>query len=315
MNFWDKLSKPFFVLAPMEDVTDVVFRQVVARAARPDVFMTEFMNVSGFCHPDGHNSVARRLEFSLTEQPIVAQIWGSRPADFSLTAQKLAEMGFAGIDINMGCPDKAVVKSGGGSALIRNPELAGEIIVATKRGAGDLPVSVKTRLGDTRVDEWTDWLTHLLKHDLANLTVHLRTRKEMSKAPAHYELIDEILRLRDQIAPQTLITINGDIKNRTDGLALAKKHPGLDGIMIGRGIFENPFCFEKNPTAHTRAELFKLLNYHLDSFDQLNPAGKFEPLKKFFKIYINNFPGAQELRAQLMQTKTTDEARNIIRVL
>jgi tRNA-dihydrouridine synthase len=293
----------------MEDVTDVVFRQVVARAARPDVFFTEFMNIDGFCSIQGRPSVARRLEFIETEQPIVAQIWGSDPEKFSLTATEIARRGFAGIDINMGCPDKKVVKSGGGSALIARTDLAIEIIAATKTSG--LPVSVKTRLGYSSVDEWRPWLTTLLEQNLANLTVHLRMKKEMSKVPAHHELIPDIVELRDQIAPATKLTINGDIADRLQGRSLQEKFPGVDGFMIGRGVFQNPFCFEAEPREHSRAELFDLLNYHFDLFDK-HGARKFDPLKRFFKIYVKDFPGAADLRAKLFECKTTAEVRKVL---
>jgi tRNA-dihydrouridine synthase/glutaredoxin len=309
-NFWNDLPRPCLVLAPMEDVTDTVFRRVVARAGRPEVFFTEFMNVSGFCHPEGRASVSRRLRFSPTERPIVAQIWGNRPADFSSTAAEIAKMGFAGIDINMGCPDKSVVKSGGGAALIQNPKLAVEIIKAVKQ-TSVLPVSVKTRLGNRQVNEWQEWLAVLLKQNLAALTVHLRTRKEMSKVPAHYELIPGIIKLRDKIAPDTKLIINGDIADRAEAMKLYKIHPGINGFMIGRGIFANPFCFEKTPKQHNREELLELLNYHLDLFDK-SKSDKFEPLKKFFKVYINNFPGASDLRARLMSAQSTAAVRQIL---
>ena len=322
MNFWDKLEKPFFALAPMEDVTDIVFRSVIIRAGRPDVFFTEFVNVDGFCHPDGHENVTRRLMFNENEYPIVAQIWGKNPKNFFQTAKEITKMGFSGIDINMGCPDKAVVKSGGGSALIENPELAVEIIQSVKK-ATDLPVSVKTRLGVRSTDEWKSWLSVLLKQNLATLTVHLRTRKEMSKTSAHFELIPEITALRDELAPETKLVINGDIKSRTHGLKFSQKNKGVDGWMIGRGVFSNPFCFESTSREHSSQELVSLLNYHLDLFDEnnskliqmkkLKQARKFEPLKRFFKIYINNFPGAKEIREKLMETKNTSEARQIMK--
>jgi len=405
MNFWENLPKPFFALAPMEDVTDVVFRQVVARAAKPDVFFTEFMNVSGFCHPMGRNSVARRLETSETDAPIIAQIWGKDPEQFAQTAAEIAQMDkFAGIDINMGCPVKDVVKTGGGSALIQNPTLAVELIQAVKEGSKNgvetnfskdpsvaktsftgqqaepsrsetnlsvssgiyvlssegvesleksiptpaLPVSVKTRLGFSSLDEWRPWLTTLLKQNLSNLTVHLRTRKEMSKVPAHFEMIPEIVKLRDQIAPQTKLTINGDIHDRAHGMEIWRENPGLDGFMIGRGVFANPFCFERTAREHGKDELLDLLKYHLNLFDKCNNASfaglsgessnnsfkldspnksandevgsfvsnrtihKFDPLKRFFKIYVRDFDGASELRAKLMETKSTDEVRQIL---
>lgn len=311
-NFWNKLPKPFFALAPMEAVTDIVFRHVVASAAKPDIFFTEFVNASSFCSKKGLISTRGRLAFTDDEKPIIVQIWGKKPEEFEIMSQALAKMGFAGIDINMGCPDKSVVHGGSGSGLIRTPELAGELIAAAKTSG--LPVSVKTRLGDINVDQWHDWLTFLLKQDIANLTIHLRTRKEMTKVPAHYELIPEIKQLRDEIAPETLLTINGDVVNRQDGEKLAKEY-GVDGIMIGRGVFQNPFAFEKISTEHTNAELLDILNTHLDLHDKYSTdetPRKFDPLKHFFKIYIRNFTGASELRAQLMHTKNTNEVREIL---
>jgi tRNA-dihydrouridine synthase len=311
-NFWKNLPQPFFILAPMEAVTDVVFRHVIDKAARPDIFFTEFTNAASYCSEKGAHSTQGRLTFTPDEQPIVAQIWGNQPDQFRQMSLGLASAGFQGIDINMGCPDKSVVHGGSGSGLIRTPELASELIQNAK--AGGLPVSVKTRIGDVKVDEWRDWLGHLLRQDIVNLTVHLRTRKEMSKVPAHFELIPEIMKLRDEIAPQTLITINGDIEDRAQGLELAEKY-GVDGIMIGRGVFHNPFAFEINPRQHGREELIELLTYQLDLHDKYNlelEPRKFDPLKRFFKIYINGFPGASEMRDKLMHTKNTDEVREII---
>lgn len=311
-HFWQELPRPFFILAPMEAVTDVVFRHVVAHAARPDIFFTEFTNASSYCSPKGIHSTRGRLEFTPDEQPMVAQIWGNKPEEFAQMAHGLAEMGYKGIDINMGCPDKSVVKNGAGSGLIRTPETAAELIKAAKEGG--LPVSVKTRLGYSSTDEWRDWLTHLLRQNVVNLTIHLRTRKEMSKVDAHFELIPEIKKLRDEIAPQTLLTINGDIRDREHGEELVQKY-GIDGIMIGRGIFHNPFAFETEKHEHGREELLSLLSLQLDLFDkyseELEPR-KFEPLKRFFKIYVRDFPGASELREQLMHTKSTEEVRAIL---
>lgn len=313
-NFWYDLPRPFFILAPMEAVTDVVFRHVVANAARPDVFFTEFTNASSYCSPAGQHSTQRRLTFTTDEQPMVAQIWGTKPEQFAHMAHGLAEMGYAGIDINMGCPDKTVVKGGAGSGLIKTPQLAAELIAAAKQAG--LPVSVKTRLGYNRTDEWKEWLTHLLRQDIANLTIHLRTRKEMSEVPAHFELISVIKALRDEIAPRTLLTINGDIRDRQNGEELANQF-GVDGIMIGRGIFANPYAFGLTPHQASKEELLDLLRLHLDLFDtyaQQIPR-KFEPLKRFFKIYIRDFPGASELREQLMHTRSTQEVRTILATL
>ncbi|EST10816.1 tRNA dihydrouridine synthase [Sporolactobacillus laevolacticus] len=311
-NFWRDLSRPFFVLAPMEEVTDVVFRHVVSAAARPDVFFTEFTNTESYCHPEGINSVRGRLTFTEDEQPIVAQIWGDKPECFRQMSIGLAKQGFSGVDINMGCPVPNVTANGKGSGLILRPEVAADLIQASK--AGGLPVSVKTRLGYTDVDEWHNWLTHILKQDIANLTIHLRTKKEMSQVDAHWELIPEIKKLRDQVAPDTLLTINGDVPDRQTGLKLADQY-GVDGIMIGRGIFTNPFAFEKEPKDHNSKELLELLRLHLDLHDQYSEKLELRPftaLHRFFKIYVRGFRGASELRNQLMSTKSTNEVRALL---
>ena len=238
-SFWDNLPQPFFILAPMEAVTDVVFRHVVKTAGAPDVFFTEFANATGWVHA-GDKAIAGRLVKTDDEHPLVAQIWGGEPGDMEQFAAHCAKLGFDSIDINMGCPAKSAIKSGG-AALIRRPDVAVAAIAAAKTAG--LPVSVKTRLGYTYIDEWREWLTTILQQDIVNLTIHLRTKKEMSKVPAHYELINDIIKLRNEIAPQTLLTINGDIRNRAHGEKLVRAHPGLNGIMIGRGIFSDPFCF------------------------------------------------------------------------
>jgi len=310
-NFWRDLPRPFFVLAPMEDVTDVVFRHVVAEAGKPDVFFTEFANSESYCHPDGEKSVRGRLMFTEDEQPIVAHIWGDNPENFRKMSIGMAEKGFKGIDINMGCPVPNVAQRGKGSGLILRPDVAAELIEAAK--AGGLPVSVKTRLGYTEVGEWKAWLTHILKQDIANLSIHLRTRKEMSEVDAHWELIPEIKALRDEIAPNTLLTINGDILDRQMGLELAEKY-GVDGVMIGRGIFKNPFAFEKEPREHSKEEYLDLLRLQLDLQDQYAEQlpRSMSGLHRFFKIYVKGFRGAGELRNQLMNTKSTDEVRKLL---
>ena len=310
-NFWAKLPKPFFILAPMEDVTDVVFRHVVKEAGAPDVFFTEFTNSDSFCHPDGIESVRGRLVFTEDEQPMVAHIWGDKPEFFREMSIALAEMGFAGIDINMGCPVPNVAERGKGSGLILRPEVAAALIEAAK--AGGLPVSVKTRLGFTELSEMEAWISHLLRQDIANLSVHMRTRKEMSKVDAHWDLIPEVVRLRDEIAPQTLITINGDIADRQMGLELAEKY-GVDGLMIGRGIFKNPYAFEKEPQQHTPAEMIDLLRLQLDLQDKYaeQVPRSIVGLHRFFKIYVKGFPGANDLRISLMNTKSTEEVRAIL---
>ncbi|MGF2943465.1 tRNA dihydrouridine synthase [Enterococcus xiangfangensis] len=310
-NFWAELPKPFFILAPMEDVTDVVFRHVVKEAGAPDVFFTEFTNSDSFCHPEGIESVRGRLAFTEDEQPMVAHIWGDKPEFFRQMSIALADMGFKGIDLNMGCPVPNVAERGKGSGLILRPEVAAELIDAAK--AGGLPVSVKTRVGFTELAEMEQWISHLLKQDIANLSIHLRTRKEMSKVAAHWELIPQIIKMRDALAPQTLITINGDILDRQMGLELAKKY-GVDGVMIGRGIFKNPYAFEKNPQPHTPKDLIDLLRLQLDLQDKYaeQVPRSIVGLHRFFKIYVKGFPGANDLRVRLMNTKTTAEVRTIL---
>ena len=285
-SFWDELPRPFFILAPMEDVTDVVFRHVVSEAARPDVFFTEFANSESYCHPDGHASVRGRLTFTEDEQPIVAHIWGDKPQYFREMSIGMAKQGFRGIDINMGCPVPNVAGNGKGSGLILRPDVAADIIQAAK--AGGLPVSVKTRLGYTDVEEWKPWLTHVLRQNIANLSIHLRTRKEMSQVAAHWELIPEIKALRDEIAPDTLLTINGDIEDRAMGMELVEKY-GVDGVMIGRGIFKNPFAFEKEKKEHTSEALQQLLDLHIDLHDRYSAefeSHPFKALRQFFKFYV-----------------------------
>ena len=309
-DIWNSLPRPFFVLAPMEAVTDVVFRHVVESAAPPDIWFSEFTNATGWVHA-GQKAIGGRLVRTDDEQPIIAQIWGGEPGDMEQLAQHCRELGFHGIDINMGCPVKSAVKSGG-SALIRKPELAVASIKAAKTAA--LPVSVKTRLGYTSLDEWRPWLTTLLEQDIVNLTIHLRTKKEMSKVPAHHELIPEIVALRDEIAPDTLLTINGDIEDRAHGLALIAANPGVDGVMIGRGVFHNPYAFEHEPRQHSREELLGLLRLQLDLYDTYREqTGRpFDTLKRFFKIYVRDFDGASQLRDRLMHLHSTDEVRAVL---
>lgn len=307
-NFWQDLPRPFFALAPMDGVTDIVFRRVVARAARPDVFFSEFTNTSTFFNERGRSSTDARLAFDPTEQPMVAQIWGTDPEKYAFMAQELAKRGFAGIDINMGCPIKNVVKIGACSALINTPRLAAEIIAATKTAG--LPVSVKTRIGFKTV-QTEEWLGFLLSQDVAALTVHGRTQREQSKVPAHWDEIAKVVELRNRIAPNTLIIGNGDVANRAEGLQRIKQ-TGVDGIMIGRGVLHDVFCFEPTPRQHTHQELMALLAYHLDLYEASPYNLPFSPLKRYFKIYVRDSHDATSLRAQLMQTESIAEVRALL---
>jgi tRNA-dihydrouridine synthase len=308
-NIWNELPTPILALAPMEAVTDVVFRHVVESAAPPDLYFTEFTNATGWVHA-GEKAIGGRLYKTDDEDRLIAQIWGGEPGDMAALAAHCRELGYKAIDINMGCPAKSAIKSGG-SALIRNPELAAQSIAAAKTAG--LPVSVKTRLGYSSLDEWQHWLGFLLKQDIVALTVHLRTKKEMSKVPAHTELIPAIKELRDYIAPHTKLLINGDVANREHALRIINE-TGIDGVMIGRGIFHDPFAFEHTKRQHDREELLGLLALQLKLYDEYSThTGRpYETLKRFFKIYVRDFDGASVLRDRLMHTTSTNEAREII---
>jgi tRNA-dihydrouridine synthase len=307
------LPKPFLVLAPMDDVTDTVFRRVVAECAPPDLFFTEFVNVDGLQSP-GRPNLLKKIVFTPSEQPLVAQVWGKNPDNYYKTAQELVEMGFAGIDINMGCPAKTEVKNGCCAALICNRPLALDIIKATQAGAaGRVPVSVKTRLGFNEVD--LSWHELLLQQNLSMLTLHGRTRKEMSAVPAHWDLIGEVRKLRDQIAPDTLFVGNGDVRDRAHAQELARQY-GLDGVMIGHGIFHDPFAFvEHGPWAtYSKEQRVALYKRHIELFAETWKPGErnIHTLNKFCKIYINGFDGAKELRERLMAADSTDELLSIL---
>lgn len=314
---WQNLKKPFFVLAPMEGGTDTVFRQIVVDCGRPDVMFTEFTNVEGLLSK-GRNDVALRLKFTETEKPLIAQIWGKNPIAYFEVAQQLVQLGFDGIDINMGCPERTVVRNGCCSALIENHELAEKIIKSTKEGAGDLPVSVKTRIGFKSIAT-EEWISFLLNQNISALTVHFRTQKEMSLVPAHWEEAEKVVKLRDKIAPSTVIIGNGDIMSKKQGLDLANKY-GVDGIMIGRGVFHNPYVFNEkiNYEKQTKEERISLLKKHINLFEKTWKSNEkvykksFLPLKRYFKIYISGFEGAVDLRAKLMETRTLEEAKQIL---
>lgn len=317
-------SQPFYVLAPMDDVTDTVFRRVVADCAPPDVYFTEFVNVDGLQSP-GRPKLLKKLRFTESERPLIAQIWGKNPDNFRKTAEEIANgtlareaglpkgVNFSGIDLNMGCPEKNVVKNGTCSALINDPETAVAMIQATQAGAGDLPVSVKTRLGFNSIN--FEWHTTLLQQKLNMLTIHGRTRAEMSKVPADWDAIGHVRSLRDSLAPETLIVGNGDVLSRAQGDELAVAH-GLDGVMIGRGIFQDPFVFAKDSPWLTlpRSERIALYRKHVVLFSETWQQGErpIHTLNKFCKIYINHFDGAKELREQLMEASSTDELLHLL---
>lgn len=311
MFFWKSLSRPFFVLAPMEDVTDTVFRRIITSSAHPDVFFTEFVNTDGM-FSEGKDIVSQRLLYTKEERPLIAQVWGIHPESYALASKRIVELGFDGIDINMGCPQKHVVHSGACAALIKNHALTKEIIDATRRGIKDagrsIPFSIKTRIGFSGIAT-EEWIGFLLSHHLDALTIHGRTAKEMSKVPAHWDEIAKVVRLRDTISPDTVIIGNGDVKSREDGIEKAKES-GVDGIMIGRGIFENPWVFEKEQKIHSVKEHLELLAKHVELFDATWKGKKpFQVIKKYFKIYVRGFDGASEFREKLMACESAEEVR------
>lgn len=310
-------KQPFFVLAPMDDVTDTVFRSIVAHCAPPDMTMTEFVNVDGL-RSAGREALLHKLDTRFDTIPVIAQLWGKKPENFASIAEELANSGkFAGIDINFGCPDKTVVKNGCCSAYIlpENRQRALEVIRATKAAVGDFPLSIKTRLGFNEIDY--SWHELLLAEKPDMLTVHFRTRSEMSKVPAHWDLAPKIIEIRNRLSPNTKIVGNGDVVDVNQGVLLAEQY-GVDGVMIGRGVFHNPFAFsadaEKIWTAKNIEEKKALFRSHIEKFDAVWVHGerKLHTLFKFCKIYINGFDGASQLREKIMTSKSTKEVLDIL---
>jgi nifR3 family TIM-barrel protein len=303
-NFWKKLKKPIFAIAPMSGVTDDAFRLMFSKYGKPDVFWTEFVSVEGL-FSKGRECCLETLKFSQVEHPIVAQIFGSDPAYFKKAAEETEKLGFDGIDINMGCPDKAIEQKGAGAALIKDVKLAIQIIRATKEGAKKMPVSVKTRLGYDE-NQITEWIVPLLKENVAALTIHFRTRKEMYRFPAQWHLAKEIVGLRDLYSPETLIIGNGDVKSLIQARELAKENK-LDGIMIGRATLGNPWFFsDRLPTIQER---LKAIIEHVELF---NDPRQFNVMKKHFHAYAKGFNGAKELRDRLMEVNNSSEVKELI---
>lgn len=314
-NFWNTLPKPIFALAPLDEVTDTVFRRIVTSCARPDVMFTEFTSVEGLTSK-GADKVINRFKFTEDEKPLIAQIWGKDLAAFREVAAMVKELGFDGVDINMGCPERGITKRGCCSALIDNPELAGQIIQAVKDGAGDLPVSVKTRCG---FKEWKteEWIRFLLKQDIQCLTVHGRIAKEMSHLPAKWDEIAKAVKIRDELGVDTVILGNGDVISSADAFNKIKQS-GVDGVMIGRGIFHDQYIFNKQPETYqpTVEERLDLLLKHAELFhDVWGETKHFAILKKFFKAYLHDFDGASEMRVELMKAENVEDVRETVQQL
>jgi len=305
-NFWATLPKPLFALAPLANVTDAAFRRVIAKYGKPDVLFTEFVSADGLVK--GNREVLLRdLLFSEAEHPIVAQFFTSTPKHMEEAATLARDSGFDGIDINMGCPDRSIEKQSAGAALIKNPKLAQELIFAAKQGAGPLPVSVKTRLGYNHpaLDEW---LPLLLEAKPAAITIHARTRKEMSKVPARWEKIADAVKLAR--GSEVLIIGNGDVADLNDARKKVSE-TGCDGVMLGRAIFGNPWLFaEKIPTPE---EKLQVLVEHTKLFEELlGDIKNFSIMKKHYKAYVGGFEGAKELRMELMDVERAEEVEKIV---
>lgn len=328
-GFWGKLSrppatsggggpKPFFALAPMLDVTDAAFRRIIATCGRPDVMWSEFVSADGLCSA-GREKLLPMFAFSEGERPIVAQLFGANPAHIREAAALIAELGFDGVDINMGCPDKKVVKQNAGAALIRTPKLAQDIIRAAQEGGGGLPVSVKTRTGDTE-DTLAEWLPRLLETEPAAVTIHARTRADMSKVPARWERVAQAVGIRNALGSKALIIGNGDVQSVADGEQRARES-GCDGVMIGRGVFGNPWVFRRDGYVPTREETLRVLIEHTQLFEELygvDPSTgrrvkSFDLMKKHFAAYVHGWDGAKELRVVLMATKSAEDVEEAVR--
>lgn len=315
-GFWQRLidqkllrGESLSVLAPMADVTDVAFRTMIAKYSKPngpDVMWTEFVSADGLCSP-GREVLKRDLEFSDTERPVVAQLFSSNPENMRKAAALCWELGFDGIDLNMGCPDRSIEKQGSGAAHIKDWKRAQEIIRAAQEGAKEIPVSVKTRLGYNKI-EFMEWLPKILECNVPAITVHLRTRKELSLVDAHWEYMPEIVQLvRKMTGPLedggTIILGNGDIKSLEEGKQRAKE-TGCDGVMVGRGVFGTPWFFgdesaENRP--QTLEERLRVCIEHTKLYEErLGDIKSFAVMKKHYKAYVHGFDGAKELRMELM---------------
>lgn len=310
INIWKQLKKPIMMLAPLEDVTDAAFRFMIAKYGKPDLMFTEFTSADALCTA-GRESAMVNFRYTESERPIIAQIFGKDPKNFFNAAKIIASLGFDGIDINMGCPEKSIVKSGSCAGLIKTPKLAQEIIKATKAGSQGLPVSVKTRIGFTK-NELETWIPTLLVMEPAAITVHGRTRKQMSKVPNDWSAIARCVELRDMMGSDTLIIGNGDAKDMQDGLEKVKQY-GVDGVMFGRAIFGNPWLFNTDKKTITHREKLEVMLEHTKLFDTMFGKTKnFMIMKKHFKAYISGWDGARGLRVQLMETKNAGEVEKIV---
>jgi nifR3 family TIM-barrel protein len=311
-DFWKDLPRPTFALAPLEDVTDAAFRRLIAEYGKPAVMFTEFTSADGLLLADerGQKQLRKKLLFSNIERPIVAQLFTASPERMGKAAEIIAELGFDGLDINMGCPVNEVVRQECGAALIKNPKLARELIRAAKKGF-EGPVSVKTRIGYNK-DELETWLPELLAEDPAAVTLHARTRKEMSDVPAHWDRVGRAVLIRDELKSDALILGNGDVKDLDDAKAKVAETK-CDGVMLGRAIFGNPWLFADGETEPLPSERLQALSRHLELFDELlGGVTNFATMKKHFKSYVSGWDGAKDFRVKLMSVENVAEAKELL---
>jgi len=320
-GFWGTLKKPFFVLAPMADVTDVAFRRIIAKYGKPDVMWTEFVSADGLFLADqeGQEKIKKDLEYSENERPIVAQFFTSRPDMMKKAAVYAANLGFDGFDINMGCPDRSIEKQCAGAALMKDPQLAQELIQAAKEGVTEsgknIPVSVKTRIGYNK-NELVKWLPALLEAEPAAIIIHARTRKQMSKMPADWSQIKRAVGIRNKLCSETFILGNGDVTDLEDAQKKVDE-TGCDGIMLGRAIFGNPWLFSHSQEYKNKEvsieERLNVLVEHTKLFEELlGDTKNFAVMKKHYKAYVNGWDGAKELRSKLMDAKDASEVESIV---
>lgn len=310
-GFWQKLKKPILALAPMAEVTDSPFRQIVAQRGKPDVFFTEFVSADGLCSGGKDTLVQFFLNFTDIERPIIAQLFGAKPENFYRSAKLIKKLGFDGIDLNMGCPFKAVEKQGAGAALMLNPKLAQKIIQETKKGAEKIPVSVKTRIGYYS-DVINHWIPQLLKAEPAVITIHARTRMEKSKVPAHWNAIAQAVKIVRKNRAKTLIIGNGDVQNLFEAKRKAKEYQA-DGVMIGRAVLKNPWLFNSWKKDIALEERLHSLIEHARIYEEFFENKKnFLKFRKFFATYVSDFPGAKKLRIKLMHSNKAQEIEKII---
>lgn len=341
-SFWQQLPRPFVGLSPMDGVTDLPFRTITKRYGKPDLMFTEFSSVEGLCR--GASELLKEFLYSVEQRPIVAQIYGTTPEFFRQMTIALCQLGFDGVDINMGCPAKNVAHSGAGAALIKTPELAIAILQAAKQGVKDwqagqtvdncpnltpeirqkiqqqiadlnlvvtpkpIPVSVKTRIGYDSISV-TEWVRYLLEAEPVAITLHGRTLRQGYSGLANWEEIGKAVQTIKDISPTTLVLGNGDVASRQDALNRCQTY-GVDGVLIGRASFGDPWVFGTKTPENPAAVALE----HAQLFEQAygaNPRYSFLPMRKHLAWYIKGMPQAREIRSRLVRANSSEEARAI----